>query len=120
GSQLGSSDALSCVHRMMSRVQLHRRAKFDIVSNLDHGAVEEDTVEVRVDAVAEADVDSIIAKERRLDPDLGAAVAKQAAQQLITFGKFILTGLVVSGEKLASPPPQREQFRVGRDVGVSA
>ena len=74
------------VHRMRGGVDLHGRAEQRVVADADLAHVEHDAVEVEEALAAEVDVRAVVAKERRLHPDIVAAGAEQLAQDAPPLG----------------------------------
>src|SRR5262245_22607298 len=68
------------VHRVRGGVDLHRRAEQREVTDLDQAHVEDHTVEVEEDPLAQQDVRAVVAEEWWLHPDRLPALAEKLLQ----------------------------------------
>src|SRR5690606_12609451 len=111
--------ALVRVHRMGRRIDVHPGTEQDVRADPHRRDIEDDTVEVEEDVVAEADVAAVVAEERRLDRRVRAAVENELAQQRRPpFGLAAAGGVVVAAQ-VARPPPLGDELGIGRVVGLA-
>src|SRR5690606_20510127 len=65
---------------MGRRVDLNARSEEREASNSDRGHIQNNTVEVEIDPLAQRDVDAVVTEERRLHPYRISTFAKQLLQ----------------------------------------
>src|SRR5581483_5284453 len=110
-AELEAAAALFGAQRVSGSEHLDGRAEKGAVADLDAGDVEDDAVEVEVDAAAEADVRAVVAEERRLDEDV-ALVAEELGDDAAALVRLALPGAVKGEEEVAGA------VALGDEVGV--
>ena len=102
--------------RVSGRVNLHGRTELYVVPDPDLAHVQYDAVEIEKTCFAKQDVGPVVTEERRLKPNVVAAVAEQFAKDA---SAFILLGLASGVEVLAQisrPVSGAGQFGIARVV----
>src|SRR5690606_13082826 len=82
---LQAAPALGSVHGVQRGVDLHRGAEQDVIADGYRGNIENDAIDVEKDLATQADVPTVITKERRQDDRIGRCL-EQLRQQFGAFG----------------------------------
>src|SRR5690606_10652369 len=104
------------IHRVRGRVDLHGRSDQGVASDDDGADVKDDAVEVEEHPLAQSDVQSVVAEERRLDPRRIAARAEQLGEDPTPQFRLILPRRIQLPAQAPRPAAEFDEFAVERIV----
>ena len=104
------------VERVQRRVDLHRRSKQGEVADPHRTDVQDNAVEIEEHPLAELDIRTVVAIERRLHPHAVAALTEQVAQHAATFRLLRLARGVELLTEITRPGTRRQQLGIERVV----
>jgi len=96
--------------------QLDGRPEQDAVADRHAGAVEDDAAGVRVEALADLEVEAVVAEEGRLDEGFAADAPQELAQERLPLVLLLLGRRVVASEERPRPTARRDELGTERVV----
>src|SRR3954454_21985390 len=113
---LKTNPSLGGAHRVRRSIDLHRRTEQHARADQNRRYIQDDTVEVKVDLVAECDIATIVAVERRFDPDALTRRGNQLPDDAGTLVGLVSGCIVKPLEKSAGAESFRRELRIKRII----